>query len=156
VAVSTAGERGVAAPSSAQEAWRLLFGLWTSLRPHLTATLAEEDLTPMQAMTLSVLDPDEPRPMGDLARVLACDNSNVTGIVDRLEERGLLERRPAPGDRRVKMLALTQEGAAVRARHRARLFDPPAAIRHLSEDDQRALCEILARALASSSDELRR
>ena len=54
------------------------------------------------------------------------------------------------------MLALTQEGAAVRARHRARLFDPPAAIRHLSEDDQRALCEILARALACSSDELRR
>ena len=64
-AVSTAGERGVAAPSSAHEAWRLLFGLWTSLRPHLSATLAEEDLTPMQAMTLSVLDPDEPRPMGD-------------------------------------------------------------------------------------------
>ena len=71
-----------------------------------------------------------------------------------LEERGLLERRPAPGDRRVKMLALTEEGAAVRARHRTRLFDPPTPIRHLSEDDQRALCEILARALAASTDEL--
>jgi DNA-binding MarR family transcriptional regulator len=109
--------------------------------------LASGDLSPMQAMTLSQLDPDEPRPMGELARTLACDNSNVTGIVDRLEERGLVERRAAPNDRRVKMLVLTPAGAELRARHRERMAVPPDAIASLSAGDQAALCAILQRAL---------
>ncbi len=53
---------------------------------------------------------EQPIPMGELARMLACDNSNVTGIIDRLEERGLVERRAAKRDRRVKLVALTREG----------------------------------------------
>jgi len=133
----------------------MLLRLFVSQRGRVPSVAAEFELSPMQAHVLRLLEPGQPLPMRALAGKLCCDPSNVTGIVDRLEERGLLERRPAPGDRRVKMLALTEEGAAVRARHRARLFDPPEPIRHLSEDDQRALCEILARALAASSDELR-
>ena len=45
--------------------------------------------------------------MSELANALFCDNSNVTGIVDRLEERGLVRREAAEGDRRVKLLVLT-------------------------------------------------
>ena len=48
--------------------------------------------------------------MSSLAGKLFCDDSNVTGIVDRLEARGLIERRPAEHDRRVKLLGLTPEG----------------------------------------------
>src|SRR6266700_6430068 len=55
-------------------------------------------------------------PMRDLAGRLQCDPSNVTFLADRLEERGLLERRPDPSDRRVKLLALTPAGLAVRMR----------------------------------------
>ena len=60
-------------------------------------------------MVLALLD--EPRPMGELAQHMHCDNSNMTGIVDRLAERGLVERRPAEGDRRVKLVALTDARA---------------------------------------------
>ena len=54
--------------------------------------------------------------MGELANAMHCDNSNITGIVDRLEEKGLVERRPADHDRRVKLIAPTPEGASLRER----------------------------------------
>ena len=72
----------------------------------------EFDLMPPQQMMLGLLD--EPRPMGELAQQMHCDNSNITGIVDRLSERGLVERRAAEGDRRVKLIALTDEGRELR------------------------------------------
>ena len=62
------------------------------------------------------LEPDEPLPMSALAGALQCDNSNVTGIVDRLEAAGLAERRAAERDRRVKTVVLTPHGEAVSGR----------------------------------------
>ena len=53
----------------------------------------EFDLMPPQQIVLGLLD--EPRPMGELAPQMHCDSSNMTGIVDRLEERGLVERGAA-------------------------------------------------------------
>jgi DNA-binding MarR family transcriptional regulator len=97
---------------------------------------------------LRLLEPDEPLPMSRLAGALRCDPSNVTGIVDRLEERGLIERHTSPGDRRVKMLALTPEGAVVRDHIRERWLEPPEAIASLSAKDQRALRDVLGRAAA--------
>jgi MarR family transcriptional regulator, organic hydroperoxide resistance regulator len=88
-----------------------------------------------------------PQKMSDLAQVLFCDNSNVTGIVDRLEERGLVRREAAEGDRRVKLLVLTEEGNRVREEITKRMAEPPAAIASLSETDQKALRDILKRAL---------
>ena len=87
--------------------------------------------------------------MSELAERLHCDNSNVTGIVDRLEDRGLVERRPAEHDRRVKMLAITPAGADIRARLAERLEVPPEPLARLSADDQRALRDIMRRAFAS-------
>ena len=86
--------------------------------------------------------------MGELAEVMHCDNSNVTGIVDRLEQRGLLERRPAEHDRRVKLLVLTAEGARVREELERRMGEPPPGIAALPRAEQRALRNILRRALA--------
>ena len=71
------------------------------------------------------LEPDEPLPMSALAGALQCDNSNVTGIVDRLEAAGLAERRPAERDRRVKTVVLTPHGEAVRDEVRRRAGTPP-------------------------------
>ena len=67
------------------------------------------DLTPPQAITLRKLL-DSPLPMGAVAEVLSCDASTLTGIADRLEERRLIERQVDPTDRRVKLLALTDDG----------------------------------------------
>jgi DNA-binding MarR family transcriptional regulator len=88
-----------------------------------------------------------PRKMSDLANALFCDNSNVTGIVDRLEDRGLVERQPAEHDRRVKMLSITPRGIEVRAGLSARLAEPPEPLAGLSIEDQRALRDIKRRAL---------
>ena len=51
--------------------------------------------------------------MSELSGVLKVSNGNVTGIVDRLAEEGLVERVPVPGDRRAMMARLTTRGQAV-------------------------------------------
>ena len=85
--------------------------------------------------------------MGELARYLMCDSSNVTGITDRLEERGLVRREPGEKDRRVKMLVLTEEGEKIRAEVTKRLAEPPPWLADLPEADQRKLKAILEAAI---------
>jgi MarR family transcriptional regulator, organic hydroperoxide resistance regulator len=111
------------------------------------AVASEFELSPPQVRALGVLDPGRPVPMSELAEALHCDNSNVTGIVDRLEDRGLVERRSASHDRRVKMLAVTARGAEVRERLAERLQEAPEPLARLSPEDQRALRDIMRRAL---------
>jgi len=87
--------------------------------------LRELGLTPGHMKALAALDPDEPRPMRALADALSCDASMVTWLVDRMEERGLVERRALPSDRRVKTVALTELGVDVRDRLLGALCEPP-------------------------------
>ncbi len=133
--------------SAAQESWELIRRLWTGAFPRTVALFAEFDLSKQQAFALVHIDPDRPKPMSELAGEMFCDASNVTGIADRLEARGLVERVPAPHDRRVKTLALTTEGVRVREQLARRLSEPPEAISALSAADQRALRDLLRRAL---------
>jgi DNA-binding MarR family transcriptional regulator len=129
------------------EAWQLLFELLMSTRASVPTVAAEFALSEPQCHVLRLLAADEPVAMGTLAAALACDASNVTGIVDRLESRGLIARQPAVHDRRKRVIALTPRGAEVRARLMERLAEPPDTIAHLPAEDQRALCDILRRAL---------
>jgi DNA-binding MarR family transcriptional regulator len=135
------------AGSPASEAWGLIFELMHLSKKRFMAIASEFELSPPQVMALRQLDPDEPKPMSELAVALRCDNSNVTGIVDRLEDRGLVERRAAEHDRRVKMLTITERGAEIRAQLGARLDEPPEPLARLSLADQRALRDIMRRAL---------
>lgn len=111
---------------------------------HMEARVAELDLTVPQAMLLRSLD--QPRLMREVAGLLHCDASNVTGIVDRLEVRGLVTRRGRPGDRRVNELALTPSGAEMRRRVAAALETMPG-MSKLSATDLRTLRYLLDRAL---------
>jgi DNA-binding MarR family transcriptional regulator len=129
-----------------QEAWELIRELWTGSFPRVMAACAEFDLAKQQAFALVHLEPDQPKPMSELAASMFCDASNITGIADRLESRGLVERRSAARDRRVKMLVLTPEGERVRAEVAARLAEPPESLTSLSAADQRTLRDILRRA----------
>ena len=132
----------------ATEAWSTFLEILFEERPpRIPAVAAEFGVSPMGLKLLHVLEPGLARPMSALAERLFCDASNVTGVVDRLEARGLLERRDDPGDRRVKLIALTDEGASVRERALERLHEPPEAIARLSRADQRTLRDVLRRAV---------
>jgi DNA-binding MarR family transcriptional regulator len=129
----------------ATEAWKLVLELVWAHRGRFIEGVGELALSPMQAHTLRFLE--RPVPMSELAETLWCDASNVTGIVDRLEARGLVERRPSPGDRRVKLLCLTDEGEALRARVVERMERPAPELSALDAEEQRDLRDLLARAL---------
>jgi DNA-binding MarR family transcriptional regulator len=133
--------------SPAEEAGALLHDLLFAERRRFFGAAAEFDLHPAQAGALMRLDDESGLPMHEIASHLACDSSNVTGIVDRLEARGLVTRCTSERDRRVKHIVLTASGLEVRNAMRKRMARAPAAIERLSEDDQRLLRDLLARAL---------
>ncbi|HEV7563969.1 MAG TPA: MarR family transcriptional regulator [Solirubrobacterales bacterium] len=127
---------------TAREAWRLMVGL--VYPPRFLEIARKLGLTPPGLGALKLLD--EPRTMSEIAGFLHCDPSNVTGIVDGLEEKGLAERRPSERDRRVKLIDLTAEGRRLRTRLTREMEKPPAWIEALSDSDQRALRDLLRRA----------
>jgi len=133
--------------TAAREAWALFWRIFTADKPRRMALLNELGLAPMQSMALTHLQPGQPITMSALAQALMCDNSNVTGIVDRLEAQGLVERRPAEHDRRVKTLVLTDKGIATRAEVERSMSVPPPPLAGLSDADAAALRDILQRAL---------
>jgi DNA-binding MarR family transcriptional regulator len=143
MAPSTATRRRA---SPAGEAWALMHELFHASRRRFLAVASEFELSPPQVRALGVLDPERPVPMSELAEALHCDNSNVTGIVDRLEERGLVERTPAADDRRVKLIAATKAGHRLRNSLNRRLAVPPEPLARLSEADKRTLRDILRKA----------
>jgi len=132
---------------AAREAWGLIWRMFMEDKPRRWAILSELGLSMQQSMALTNLRPGEPLPMSSLAELLHCDNSNVTGIVDRLEAAGLAERRPGIGDRRVKTIALTEKGEALRAEVMHRAGEPPPPLAALSSADAAALRDLLARAI---------
>ncbi|MEX2106343.1 MAG: MarR family transcriptional regulator [Solirubrobacterales bacterium] len=130
------------AGDTAREAWGLLAGL--VYPPPFLPIARQLGLRPPAFGTLRALD--RPRTMSEVAAVLHCDNSNVTGIVDVLEEKGLATRHPSEQDRRVKLIALTAEGRRVRARLVRAVEKPPPWLEQLSDADQRVLRDLLKRA----------
>jgi DNA-binding MarR family transcriptional regulator len=117
----------------AAEVWKLMADFAAAnFRQSAQAQIMEElGLTPAHYRALSILDPEEPRPTRAMANALCCDASMATWLVDRLEERGLVERRTPPSDRRVKTVALTPLGIRTRERLRESFYDPPAALMDL-------------------------
>jgi DNA-binding MarR family transcriptional regulator len=126
-------------------AWQLLMKFYFVQRRHLPEWAARFGLSPVQCHVLHLVEPEEPVAMSRLAEVLSCDASNVTGLVDRLEARGLLERRPSPRDRRVKVLALTPTGARLRAEMLRHMTGDPLPLSSLAPDERRALVKMLER-----------
>lgn len=105
-------------------------------------------LTPPLAFILKLLD--EPRPMRYLADELLFDPSYVTSLVDTLETKGLAERRSDPSDRRVKLVAMTEAGVAVRQQLQIGMCSGLPGIHSLSDDDRVALATLLMQAVAAT------
>lgn len=134
-----------------EEAWRLMVELvFSSISfPEVAAGF---DLSPPQAHLLRLLGGGAEIPMSAMAGHLHCDASNVTGIVDRLEARGLVARHADARDRRIKRLALTEAGVRLRAEFMDRLLETPPAIASLSAAEKRALRNALRAAQAGAAD----
>jgi DNA-binding MarR family transcriptional regulator len=138
----------MANPEPATTVWRLVIESAMAHVVRASSVLQELGLTPGHMKALMSLNPGEPRPMGTLAHGFGCDASTMTWLVDRLEERGLVERRPDRADRRVKAVALTPQGIRMKKKLEARLFAAPDAFvaldRAVLEQLQDALQDIAA------------
>lgn len=125
----------------AADAWRRMarFTIGQVQRGEHFRLLRAHGLTPGHLKVLGFLDEREPRPMGAIAEGLDVDASQVTWLVDRLEEPGFVERRPLPSDRRVKTVALTPKGVAFRAELLQHLYEPPPELAALDASTLEAL-----------------
>lgn len=115
-------------------------------------SLAEIGLTPGHMKALMTLEPGEALPMGACAQEMGCDASTATWLIDRLEEKGLVERRPSTTDRRVKGVVLTKTGSETKANLQEHYFDPPAALLELSEEELDALFTLLSKLQKASAE----
>ena len=94
-----------------------------------------------------------PKPMtlGELSQRMMVSNGNVTGLVDRLVEQGLISRRPSPKDRRAQLVSLTAEGRRFfRAMARTNGDWIGEMFAGLSADDIASLLRLLAKTKASA------
>ena len=138
-------------PSPSTERLRLMLGVKLGLltiaerlRQNWAAHAAAAGLSTAQVNALLTLEPGTAVPMRSLAARLDYDASNLSVLVDRLERRGAVERRPDPGDRRVKALALTPEGERLRAAFWRDLVEDPAPLDELADADLTALATLLS------------
>jgi len=113
-------------------------------REYLSGEAAKLDLP--QAHVLQLLGAGPARTMTSIAGALGCDASNVTGIVDRLEARGLIERRNSDDDRRIKTISITRDGASLIGVLKQKMFEPPDGFARLGAEDVATLHALVQRA----------
>jgi DNA-binding MarR family transcriptional regulator len=127
----------------AAQVWRALYDLSRAhFERHLQAG-AEIGLTPGDLKGLLWLTPGEPVSMRALADQWGTDASTMTWLIDRLEQRGLVARRPHATDRRVRVVLLTEAGERARADLLDQLYRPPPAFAELSRAQLRALAALV-------------
>lgn len=127
--------------AAANEVWRQIMEFGQAQWHRASQDLQKIGLTPGHLKLLLLLEPGHPRPMGALAQDFTCDASTMTWLVDRLEERGLVERGGLPGDRRVKTVTLTKAGIALKDKAHAQMFEPPPELLALDASTLQALRE---------------
>jgi DNA-binding MarR family transcriptional regulator len=138
----------------AELAWHLITNLFSERKSHFPEIAARYGLNPGAMHALLSIDPDAPQSMSALAGAWRCDASNVTWLVDRLEEKGYAERRAHPTDRRVRTVALTRKGVRVREQIEAKLHEAPEELRALSERELDTLSRLLAKIVPGDSAEI--
>ena len=131
--------------TSAPDVVDLLHDLVERLRQRFAGIAFGLDLTPPQMGVLISLE--DSTSMSRLASNIGCDASNITWMTDRLERRGLVERRPDPNDRRVKHLVLTESGRKLRRHVERRLRTGVPGLERLTPAERDELGRLLARML---------
>jgi DNA-binding MarR family transcriptional regulator len=132
-----------------REIGELLVQLIEASKVHFVEAIAALGFTAPQAFALRTLH--DPCPMRDLADVLGHDPSYITGLIDQLEERGLVERRPDPTDRRVRLLVVTEEGRRAQERIDDAMFGHLPVLDALTRAQRVQLRDLLALAVGERS-----
>lgn len=101
------------AKTSIEESFLVLIEFLMLSKRRVIELGTESGLTGMQTMMLFLLS--EPRPMNSFSKIFNCDASNVTGLVDGLEQKKLAARYESTKDRRIKMVRLESKGVSVRS-----------------------------------------
>jgi DNA-binding MarR family transcriptional regulator len=140
-------DRGTTSPSDSggdetlAEAFR---SVARQLRDTSQDFLAPWDITPSQLRALRVLMRHGAIRLSELADHLHIAARSTTEVVDALEARGLVERRPDPGDRRATLVEVTEHGASILDAIRvARGTEAERAFGRLSRTDRAHLARIL-------------
>ncbi|MCM1013590.1 MULTISPECIES: MarR family transcriptional regulator [unclassified Brevibacterium] len=115
------------------------------LDSHIRRVADTLGITASQAIALRELG--EPMRLTELAEHMSCETSNAGYVVDRMEDQGLVERRPHPSDRRAKLLSLTPAGQRCRANVLDALSDQ-APVDALTTEERDSLVALLRRATA--------
>ena len=136
----------------ADAAWSSVLAFFMTRRQVLVEVAVEFELTPGDLQALVSLDPDEPKPMKALAETFRCDPSNATWMVDRLEQRGIVERRSLPHDRRVRAVVVTNDGRVLRDNVLARLATAPPEFASLTTSELDTLRCIVAKLTDAAAD----
>ncbi|MGD8868342.1 MAG: MarR family transcriptional regulator [Gemmatimonadales bacterium] len=102
--------------SAALKLWVVLARAYQAIERRAAAHAAEYDLTPAEFGVLEALYHKGPLLLGEVQRKLLISSAGITYVVDRLEQRELVERRPCPTDRRARYAALTGKGKVLIAR----------------------------------------
>lgn len=128
----------------AADAWRSIFDFIVLTAGHRNAALARLGLTPNDSRALMTLDPEVGQSMHSLAVEWECDASTATWIIDRLESKGLAERRSHPPDRRVTLVVLTSAGVETRTEMLTATYAPPPELLELDPPELAALSDAAA------------
>jgi DNA-binding MarR family transcriptional regulator len=123
----------------AREIWTALYMFFLEEHEQRLKHAGTLGVSPGDLKALIRLTPGSPQPMRALAETWRCDTSTVTWIVDRLESRGLVERKSDANDRRIKAIALSAEGERLRSDLLSRLYAPPSVLSDLPAIDLQVL-----------------
>jgi DNA-binding MarR family transcriptional regulator len=133
----------------ARDAWRSIVEAVLARREYMLGEATRCGLTLPQAHMLRVLGSGA-QTTTSLARVFACDASNITGLVDRLEARALIARKSMNSDRRVKIINITPRGSALVSRLNRTMLKPPPCLARLAPKALSRLSSLLAEAFAAT------
>jgi DNA-binding MarR family transcriptional regulator len=140
----TPGSEHLRLESEVVELW---FEMQARLEAHFTELAGHYKLSAVQAKVLLTLQPDGALTMRAIAGRLQYDASNLTGVVDRLEEMGAVRRQPHPSDRRAKGVVLTAEGQRIRRVFWDRLTSNTGPLGRLNDHELISLRKLLGTAL---------
>jgi DNA-binding MarR family transcriptional regulator len=136
-----------------REVLSLIAGMSTRFYGEYDDAAAAQDLTGVQARLLAIVA-DRPVPMNQIASMLKCEPSNITGLVDRLAARGLVTREPSPTDRRVKLITVTRAGAELSQKVWSALDFAAEPLAALSSQERVTLRDLLRRISADDPSAL--